>query len=238
MNRRIVLIIGIVITFVVIGLIAYGILTSTPQKVTITFDNKEGGVTLSLYHAKDGTSTDTSGPAIQTITSNVPFSITKGVYIIKASGMNIDASPMSITVGDTPITKTFTVSYSTDYLSQLLDKNQTALTSLIFSKYPSVPSTYTLQEGRLFDQGEWYGTALVYKGSDTDNRDTLHLIAHLVNDQWSLATEPDITLNKIDYPNIPEDVLRQTNTYFSEPSTAPATPAPTYFIDNNAVGAQ
>jgi len=238
MRRRIIIIIGIVIAFVVIALIVYGLMTGAPQKVTVTFDNKNGAATVHLYHAKSADSNDIEGTAVQTITSGVSFEVPKGYYLIEASGNNIDSTPTKLTVGDTPVTQAITVSYSADYLSKLLDKNQAALTSLILAKYPTIPSTYTLQEGKILGQGDWYGTALVYKGTNTDNRDTLHLIAHLVNGQWSLVTEPNITLNKIDYPAIPEDVLKQTNLYFSEPSAAPVTQAPAYFIDNNATGAQ
>lgn len=236
MNKKIALFIGIFAALIVVGLVIYALLNGSPQKVTITFDGS--GATLNLYAAKSSGSTDTTGSSIQTISSGVPFNVQKGSYVIKASGANIDANPTPLTVGDTPVTQTIAVTYTSDYLDQLLGQNQSALSDLILNKYPTIPSLYTLEEGKLFDKGEWYGTALVYKGSDTDNRDTLHLIAHLANGKWTLATTPQITLGSVEYPNIPADVLRGTDGYMSQPSDAPTTQTPTFFIDNNAKGAQ
>lgn len=112
--------------------------------------------------------------------------------------------------------------YSDEYLDKLLDGELSNIKMSIETKYPKVKKLYAVQRGKLYKKGDWYGTTLVYKGNATGanlfKTDTLRVILKKENNQWVVKTDPpSILLSKYVYPDIPIDILRNVNSFPSNP---------------------
>jgi hypothetical protein len=240
-NTRIILAgIGSIIILVAVGgLFAYTSYKNSLQNVVITFDTKYA--TLNLYKSKsEAHPTEKQDSALRTITSGETFTLAPGSYVIEASGTNVKANPINIVVGNTPTTQTIPISYTDAYLDQQLTQNHEAIVQAISTGLASTMSSlYTVEPGKVYGYGDWYGTTLVYKGSDTNNRDSLHILLHKQDGRWSMSTKtPAITLSAQEYKEVPSYILRDVNRNKSEPSDPPAIPAPDYVIDDGSPGAQ
>jgi hypothetical protein len=118
-----------------------------------------------------------------------------------------------IRFGSSQVDKTIAIDpyYSDSSLNQLLEQQYPVLQSILRAKYPNI-SLYTIQKGKLYHWGDWYGTTLTYVGSDYLNRDTLRVILKKENGQWVIKTDPpSIVFSKFNYPDIPVDILSAVN---------------------------
>ncbi len=114
---------------------------------------------------------------------------------------------------ETPVTK------KSSLTEQLLGEQQTILDILTIA-YPKVKTDYTVNQGKLFDQGQWYGTTLTYKGNDTMNRDTLRVLMQKKNGVWIVrSTPPTPLLSAIDYTDVPKSILQAINQPISLPGS-------------------
>jgi hypothetical protein len=138
----------------------------------------------------------------------------KGPYFISYKGSGDYASgDISTNLGDIKKTITISPTYSQSKLSSMLDNEYSAIKLVLVNKYKNL-NLYDVQKGKLYKQGEWYGTKLIYKGSDAFNSDTLRVVLHKVNGSWVVASDPpSISLSSILYPDIPTDVLSDVNNF-------------------------
>jgi len=210
------------------------------QKVTISFDTT-GDPTLNLYSQ----SNDDKDPqvkhdkVIHTFTKTETITLQKGKYVIETKGAKFSKNPTVITVGDSPLEKTIPIKYTDEYLAQLLATEKSSITLSIATQVKNVQTLYSIQPGKLYGKGEWYGTALVYQGPSRDNRDTLHLVMRKTDGStWAIATTPQISLSAIDSPDIPKYILSEVNSYGGSPSEAPPAPKPDYVVNDGSRGAQ
>ena len=94
-----------------------------------------------------------------------------------------------------------------------------AIQVVITSSFPQLSQLYMIEKERLFEQGQWYGAILTYKGTDSDNRDTLRLILQKKGEKWIIrTTPPQIIVSSVTYPDIPKTILDTLN----KPSRLPA----------------
>ena len=111
-----------------------------------------------------------------------------------------------------PLTKT--------QLEAKLVEDLPAITAVLTTKYPLIATDYNIEAGKLFDQGQWFGTTLSYKGIDTDNRDTLRVLMQKKDGAWILRTNPPRPLlSQKDFPDVPKDILKKINQPVSLPGT-------------------
>lgn len=208
MNKRFIAIVIAVVAVAIAAFVTVEYLSSL-QKVIFVYDQTQGDVHL-------------SGERIQgemSITPNKEFSLQKGTYKIHISGDDAKSDTRTLNVQNIPITQTIPISLPDKKLQELLDKERSAISAIITKQYPQLSSLYTMRE-TLYNRGEWYGAVLTYKGTDTDNRDTLRLIAHKQAGQWKLITTPPKPLVSVaEYPSVPREVLDAIN----EPSYLPGT---------------
>lgn len=102
-----------------------------------------------------------------------------------------------------------------------LDKELETITLVLQSAYPKITTDYTISRGKLYDQGQWYGTTLTYKGTDTFNRDTLRVLMQKKDGIWTLrTTPPELLLSAKKYPDVPKSILQSVNQPVSLPGTA------------------
>ena len=75
-------------------------------------------------------------------------------------------------------------------LEQKLTYELPVIKTVLTEAYPKIATDYTMSNGQLFDEGQWYGTTLSYHGSDTLNRDTLRVLMQKKNGVWVIRTAP------------------------------------------------
>lgn len=103
-------------------------------------------------------------------------------------------------------------------LEQKLTVELPVITSVLTHAYPKIATDYTMSKGQLFDEGEWYGTTLNYRGNDTLNRDTLRVLMQKKNGVWMIrTTPPQILLSTEQFPDVPREVLQTINQPVSLP---------------------
>lgn len=101
--------------------------------------------------------------------------------------------------------------YSQDQLDKIRNKELPSIFKTISDKYPNI-GLYSIKPGEIYNDGNWYGTTLVYKGNDSFNSDTLRIVLHKEGGVWVIKTDPpDIVLSKLRYKEIPESILSKVN---------------------------
>ncbi len=109
---------------------------------------------------------------------------------------------------------------SADELSAMLDDEMEAIADALTSAYPDAANLYTINKGKLYDRGQWYGTTLTYRGPDTDNRDTLRILMQKKGNKWIVrTTPPQPLLSTVTYPDVPKEILQNIN----QPAELPGT---------------
>jgi len=101
--------------------------------------------------------------------------------------------------------------YSEERLGSILDTKIEEIHKSLRDSYKYI-SLYKIQRGKLYHTGDWYGTTLKYVGSNNFQDDTIRVVLHIEGGAWKVKTDPpDITLSKIIYKDVPEDILRDVN---------------------------
>lgn len=104
-------------------------------------------------------------------------------------------------------------------LKKLLQAERSTIIGVLTREYPAIFTDYSIGEGTLYGNGEWYGTVLTYRGSDTQNRDTLRILMQKKNNIWTLRTTPPaILLSTVEYPDVPKSILDSINQPVSLPA--------------------
>lgn len=112
-------------------------------------------------------------------------------------------------------------SLSKSELNTQLTTELPTITQALLTAYPAISSLYTINRGALYDQGQWYGTTLIYQGADTDNRDTLRLLMQKKGGTWHLRSlPPRLILSASDFPDVPKTILQSVNHPAPLPGTA------------------
>lgn len=104
--------------------------------------------------------------------------------------------------------------FSEQYYDKMIDQNKEKIISAIKEKYPRIVE-YELDKGIVMNDGEWYGTRLIYKGDVYENSDVLRIVLKNNNSNWVVMTKPDIILTQKNNPEVPLEILSQTNNYES-----------------------
>lgn len=103
-------------------------------------------------------------------------------------------------------------------LNDQLTKDYPTIVQVLTTAYPKIATDYTVNRGRLFDTGQWYGTTLQYHGTDALNRDTLRVLLQKKNGVWKLrTTPPQPLLSAVSLPDVPKDILKAINQPVSLP---------------------
>lgn len=98
---------------------------------------------------------------------------------------------------------------------------QPAIILAITEAYPQLLTSYVINPGKLYHDGQWYGTTLTYYGQDEMNRDTLRLLVQKKDGKWQVRSKPpQIILRVANYPDAPKDVIRDINRPAPLPGTA------------------
>ena len=110
-------------------------------------------------------------------------------------------------------------------LASILIDEQASIDQVIATNYPQIAELYTVNPGKLYHDGQWFGTTLTYKGTDDLSRDTLRILMQKKNGTWTIRTSPpSIILRAADYPDAPKSIIQDLNRAVELPGTE-ASPA-------------
>lgn len=207
MNRKYLI---FIIAFIVIAIAAGAIYSyvSSFRKVAITLERPD--MSAELFKRDPNSDESNNDTKEATLSSSQTLSLQPGKYYLIPKGDKLDQSQISFTVGDKDTTISVNPGYSQDYLNSLLDKELPTIRAVLTTKYPAITS-YSIQRGKLYEDGTWYGTLLVEKVAPQDVGDTYRVVLHKVKDTWQVAAAPQLVLTTPDNKDVPEAVLRDLN---------------------------
>ncbi len=217
-NKKIVIIIGILVLIIVITLYTAGYINSQ-QYITVKYKNISK-VTIQKF--KQGTKGAQDKIVIPK--SGLKIKVPKGNYLLKYTGNAGYASDYeNINIGDKSVSISFDPDYSEEKLINMLDQDFENIKIVLNTKYQNMRD-YSIEKGKLYKKGKWYSTTLQYNGNDMFNYDTLRLVMVKEEGSWKLVTNPpSIIISHQAYPSIPMDILKDLNntqnTSFSEKYT-------------------
>lgn len=149
--------------------------------------------------------------------------IKKGSYRVRFTGNSYREEVIEVTLDSKPETITITPSYTSKKLSETLHSERSAIREAIDKKFPGATQSYTIEPGKLYMLGEWYGTKLYVKQSPEQARtnyvDIFRLVLKKEGSTWRVITDPpQLILSSVVHPEIPREVLVDVNKN-PEPST-------------------
>jgi len=200
-KKRIIFAIVVALVFIA-GLIILSIVLSY-HKITISDPNS---VSVSLYN-----SADKDKKTISTISSSTTLSLKDGEYCSVTSDNAYDTAPSCFTVQGKEVSVTINPNYSESRLTALLPSEISAINNVITTKYAGIIKQYTVGSGKLYGQGQWYGTTLAQIVGPSDRPDIYRVLLQKSNDAWKIVAYPQISLSKYDYPQVPYNILKDIN---------------------------
>lgn len=159
---------------------------------------------------------------IASTSSKKSIRLRNGVYVVKFAGTS-DYQEITkfVTISKSIEIKTPSMKYTDNKLNQLLESEKTAI------KTTTAPillnNDYSIDSGTLFEKGDWYGARLTpanwhdpiiganYIELYTGSEDVQRIILKKLNGKWEIAAGPSVIFLIEDYPKIPTDVIRATN---------------------------
>lgn len=198
---RVVLLLFIVLVVVLAGLGAWNYFIT--QKV-VTLNPSDNTLITIGTHTGEGPNI---GRVVAETSVKKSIRLKPGYYSVKYSSTKDFKNNLSVVKIDrTTELKTPKLDYTQSKLDQLvvIEKNQIqqALAKLLDT------SGYTVKDDKLYSQADWYSARLIYKD---DSKDSLRVVLRKDGDKWTLATKPSFILSIVDYPNIPQEVIRGAN---------------------------
>ena len=206
MKKRYLLIISILVAILFAGLGVNYLLSL--RKVSFILENNTESITVYNSDKK----------SIKEFSSNGHMLVQKGDYYLIPSGDNLSSDAINFSVSKEDKTVVVNPSFTDEYLDKKLQEEMGVIESAIASKYPSVYDDYTLAQGKLYKQGNWFGGLLKPKVSDIrDERDPYRVVLQKKDDGWHVIRRPEYVLTSSRYEEVPTDVLRAINSIVGEP---------------------
>lgn len=208
MKKKPLIIAGAVVAIIVIAIVVRFLIPAQLPTSQVTFKFARDGIAVDVFaNDEEGGKSE----KITTVTSDSSLSLKQGAYYYIASGENI--APTSIKF-DVVADKTVEVNptYTDEYLAFILDPEVGAINDVIKQTYPLVIDRYDIQRGRLYQQGQWFGTTLIDKQSTPKNPyDPYRIVLQKENGKWETVTKPELLISSLVYPGIPTDILQTLN---------------------------
>jgi len=158
---------------------------------------------------------------VKSVVNDSEIRIKVGEYTIKTTGSS-DYNQVNdvITITEDGQEIFINPNYTEEKLATLLEGQENTLFSEIKSTV-ALGNTYKINPGKLYIHGDWYGTTIVPNLSDEELRqnyvDVFRVVAKREGDTWKLITEvPQLILNRSEYPEIPTEVLSETNRQYGD----------------------
>lgn len=224
--RKLAVLMTILVVIVVAVLLGFGHLHSF-QKLRITVKTKATNLKISLYRLPPESSTHEIAPEkfltrenlLQEVRDGEILKLKKGHYMVVSSG-NADYTDQKSEIGldENPETVVVDPVYTPVKLATNLASERSSLLQVINPVLGPSAAAYTIDMGKLYLTGEWYGTTLKPKqAAEADDAglgyvDIYRLVAHKENGSWKVITKPpELFLSHVKYPDVPRDILIDIN---------------------------
>ena len=178
--------------------------TITPAKQDMSF-----GVYIDDHSPEEGS--EETHTKLMTVTGTQTIRLQAGSYMLLPDDKTYSQSPITFSITDKDISVEANPAYSDEYLTSQL-KNETAeIQTLLTTTYPQL-ATYTVNPGRLYLDGTWYGTTLVQPAPGPGmTGDVYRTVLHKINGTWQVGAPPRLVQTKSDNKDIPETILKDLN---------------------------
>lgn len=211
MNRKTILI-TIVSAAVLILLVIGGFLFNdirNSHKATINI--QKSGITAEVFERNPNFDESDHDTKIGTFTSPETISLKPGKYYVIPKGKDLDDSQISFTITNEDVSVTVNPGYSAAYLEAKTAAEVDAANTVITTKYPVTATGFSINSGKLYLDGSWYGATLIQKAVQKNNGDVYRLVLHKVDGKWQVAAAPQLVLTLSDNKDIPDTILRDLN---------------------------
>ena len=207
------------ILFIIVGIIAIALIAGGfvykyyASLHTITIKVQASDLNVDVYKQKAGVDEQDaeSGEKQGTVKGTKTMSLQAGTYFMLPQGSKYDVSPISFIVEDKDMTVTANPGFSEEYLTSLLKQELPAIKAVIVAKYPIATTNFKLNDGKLYDDGTWYGTTLVQNANVGNNGDVYRTVLRKVNGIWQFAAAPELILGAPTHKDIPKSILTDLN---------------------------
>lgn len=212
MNRKytiIFIITGIAIIGLIGGVFAYKYYSSF-KKVTVIVQQQD--ITADIYRRNPNNDDSGNDTRVGTVKGTQVLSLQPAKYYAISEGDKYDKSEASFIVNDKDVTINVNPGYSSTYLTSILTQERSSIKAVITAKYSGILGDFTINDGKLYHDGSWYGTTLVQKSpAPGENGDVYRTVLHKVGNNWQFAATPEIILTSPSHPDIPFDILTDLN---------------------------
>lgn len=144
------------------------------------------------------------------LTNSGELRLLDGEYYVIPTGDNLDTAAIPIIVSKETAAFEINPDYSQEYLASLLRSELATIQQVLTSSFPVIANRYLILDGSLYQQGNWYATALTPIG--IDDSDVYYTVLHKVDGKWQVVARPSLYLAYADYPTIPTTILYDINT--------------------------
>lgn len=207
-NTILFIITGIVAIALIGGGFAYRYYASF-KNVTITVKNPE--VTADIYRRDPDAEESDYDVKIDSVKGTKTLSLQPDKYYAVPREEKFNPQQVSFEVVDKDLNVTVNPGFSTAYLDSLLKKELPAINAAITSTYQSVLAGFTVNKGKLYEDGSWYGTTLVQNVSGGEYGDVYRAVLHKKDGAWQFAATPEIILTAPAHRDIPQAILFDLN---------------------------
>lgn len=99
-----------------------------------------------------------------------------------------------------------------------LESEFPTINGVLLASYPKAGTDYIMGNKQFLGDNRWFAATLTYKGSDSNNRDTLRVLLEKKDNIWILrTTPPEPLLSAKKYPDVPKSILQTINRPVSLP---------------------
>lgn len=212
MNRKYtirLIIIGIIIIALIGAGFAYKYFSSF-HKVTLTV--RQTGLSADIYQRNPNSDESDSDTKVGTVKGTQVLSLQPAKYYAVPTDAKYDNSQISFTVADKDMSVSINPGFSSNYLASVLAAELPSITAVINAKYATILSGYTVNTGKLYLDGTWYGTTITQKSPGPGQLgDVYRTVLHKVNDTWQFVATPVLILTAPDHKDISNDILVDLN---------------------------
>lgn len=206
------------VTGVIIGIYSY---INSFQDLRIDFAGNHAGLKASLYKVPfDGPETNHDvhikpENLVREFDQDSDFHLKKGEYLLatRSNGTLMEEST-TFELREEKVKKTISAKLSEVSLRKQLAQEKESIHNTIRAAFPGVINTYRIAEGKLYENGEWYGTtiSLPQPLDDSGYVDIYRIILYKKNNSWEIQTHPpELIFSYKKYPNIPRNVISDVN---------------------------
>lgn len=161
-----------------------------------------------LYRESDRSSVV---PESRTLQATGALRLKLGTYYVVPIGDNISTDTIKVSVDDNTDSIDINTYYSEDYLTSNFSDQIPEINTTISNKYSKIIASYTIENGRFYHYGDWYGTTLYSEPTREGGSDTYGVILHKVDGAWQVVATPEIVFRYSDHNDIPADIIDAVN---------------------------